>query len=164
MKEKIKQLEKELAELKAEFEKSQKSEKWQDKLVQPKNNNCYFIGSDVKEGLTSFYSLRSDGGMVRKPEHVFANKEQAELVKEKMLLMQEMLAFAHVKNEGWKPDWKNGYKAKYGITISKDIADVDSWIYANGVVFGITVKSKEIAKEMLSIFGERIEKYYNEQY
>lgn len=119
--EKITKLEKELKELK----ESIKLEKWQDKLVQP--------------------------------------KEQAGLVKEKMLLMQEILAFAHVRNEGWEADWRDG-GGKYGIVMVEDEITVKYYISVNAFIFGISVKSKEIAEEMLAIFGERIEKYYNKQY
>lgn len=119
--EKITKLEKELKELK----ESIKLEKWQDKLVQP--------------------------------------KEQAGLVKEKMLLMQEILAFAHVRNEGWEADWRDG-GGKYGIVMVEDEITVKYYISVNSFIFGILVKSKEIAEEMLAIFGERIEKYYNKQY
>lgn len=168
MKQKIEKLEKELAELKnelAEFEKSQQTGKWQDKLVQPidEDRDYYFITSNVGEGL--MVGRRHRGGMDRKPEHAFATEEQAELVKEKMLLMQEMFAFAHSKNEGWKPDWNTGEQKKWGIDVCKNVPAVASYCwYTNGYIFGITVKSKEIAEEMRDIFGERIKKYYNEQY
>lgn len=167
MKEKIKKLEEELAVLKAEFEKSQQS-KWQDKLVQPKDSNYYYISSSGDDGLiVSYGNVRVK---CRKPEYAFATEEQAELIKEKMLLMQEMFAFAHVKNEGWKPDWcDSSNQKKYGINYVYGQYQVvcnrpDSIFVYILFVFGIVVKSKEIAEEMLSIFGERIEKYYNEQY
>lgn len=100
---------------------------------------------------------------LRKPEHAFRTKEQAELVKEKMLLMQEVLAFAHVRNEGWEADWR-GEGDKYGITMFEDGMAVERNISVNSFIFGISVKSKKIAEEMLRIFGERIKKYYSKQY
>jgi hypothetical protein len=41
---------------------------------------------------------------------------------------------------------------------------VDEYDIFNGLVFGIAVKSKEIAEKMLEEFGARIKKFYNEQY
>ena len=157
--ERIEQLEKELAELKADLLKQ--PEKWQDKLVQPKDNRYYFITSAFDKGLQV---SAGDGFKRRKPEHAFATVEQAELVKEKMLLMQEMFAFAHVRNEGWMPDWDNGKQIKWGLNVYKNTTEVDTRTYYNGLVFGIAVKSKEIVEEMLDEFGERIKEIYNKQY
>lgn len=36
--------------------------------------------------------------------------------------------------------------------------------YLNAFVFGVAVKSEEIAKEMLEEFGDRIKNIYNKQY
>lgn len=162
MKEKIEQLEKELAELKAEFEKSQQPEKWQDKLVQSKSDGYYYITSNPNNGLLVNHS---HGSSDRKPEHAFREKEHAELIKEKMLLMQEMYAFAHVKNEGREPDWNSGSQVKWGVLVGiGGVPLIESYSFYNYFVFGIVVKSEEIAKEMLEIFGERIKKYYSKQY
>ena len=169
MKTKIEQLEQQLAELKAEFEKSQKPEqleKWQDKLLQPSEGDYFYISSDVNHGFTVEESFREDV----QPEHAFRTEEQAELVKEKMLLMQEMLAFAHVRNEGKNPDWDDDNELKHGILhngfneFNINEFKVGESYYYNYFVFGISVKSEEIAEEMFEIFGERIEKYYNVQY
>lgn len=155
--EKITKLEKELKELK----ESIKLEKWQDKLVQPSESRYYLITGDIDTGLSTIdYNISTN---TRKPEHAFRTKEQAGLVKEKMLLMQEILAFAHVRNEGWEADWRDG-GGKYGIVMVEDEITVKYYISVNAFIFGISVKSKEIAEEMLAIFGERIAKYYQKQY
>ena len=101
----------------------------------------------------------------RKPEHAFKTEEQAELIKEKMLLMQEMYAFAHVKNEGWIPDWGDLSKEKFGVLYSAyEGLEVECTMGCNYFIFGIAVKSREIAEEMLAEFGDRIKKIYNNQY
>lgn len=158
---KIEQLKKEVEHLQNDFEKP---EKWQDSLVQPNKGDTYwYITSGGSDGF-GVYSL-SDPYSQRKPEQAFRTKEQAELIKEKMLLMQEMFAFAHVRNEGWVTDWNNSNQKKYGVLKRNlGIIEVDYFYHVNHFVFGIAVKSQEIAEEMLSIFGERIEKYYNKQY
>ena len=161
MKEKIEFLEKELATLKAELLKTEKPEKWQDKLVQPSKEKYFYINASHESGL---YVYEDDTHSVRKPEHAFKTLEQAELVKEKMLLMQEMLAFAHVRNEGWTAHWEEDDQEKWGIIhdeiVSTKFEVIQGWL-SNSFIFGITVKSREIAKEMFFIFGERVKKYYN---
>ena len=86
-----------------------------------------------------------------------------ELYEEKALLMADMMHFAYVRNEGWMPDWRDEKQGKYGI-IQRDERKVDFFDYINPFVFGVVVKSKAIAEEMLEIFGERIEKVYNKMY
>ena len=156
--ERIDAIKKELAELEAIVNKP---EKWQDKLVQPTKEEYYYMAGHALEGLTIYSNICSTAK--RKPEHAFKIQEQAELVKEKMLLMQEMLAFAHVRNEGKQFDWTDSTD-KFGIQMTGGDLEIDNFYRANWFVFGIAVKSREIAEEMLEIFGERIEKYYNVQY
>lgn len=87
------------------------------------------------------------------------------LYEEKSVLMADMMHFAYVRNEGWLPDWADEDEYKYGIALE---GDGGMGIYAqlifNEFAFGIAVKSKEIAEEMLEEFGERIEEIYNKQY
>lgn len=139
----------------------EKEKDWRDKLVQPSSQDYFIVDSSSTSGL---YTHCIPGNGSRKPEHAFETKEQAELVKEKMLLMQEMLAFAHVRNEGWVPKWELPQIGKFGLVISSGELFIESWITYNYFIFGIAVKSKEMAEEMIDIFGERIKKYYNVQY
>lgn len=76
------------------------------------------------------------------------------------------LAFAHVMNDGWKPDWESAFqvKFKYGIKFIENALVIGDYLTFNGFIFGIAVKSKEIAEQMLEKFGDRIKKFYNEQY
>ena len=156
---KIEQLKKEVEHLKNDFEKPTK---WQDGLVQPSEEYYYKI-EDIDD---SAFSIKYEGyNSSVKPEHAFRTEQQAELIKEKMLLMQEMFAFAHVRNDGKIFDWSKGnYQDKFGIEMFEGRCRINRLWVNNCFVFSISVKSKEIAKEMLQIFGERIEKYYNKQY
>lgn len=88
-----------------------------------------------------------------------------ELFEEKASLMADMMHFAYVRNEGWVPDWGDNEQDKYGLSIgnNREIYSVSYCSY-NCFLFGIAVKSQEIAKEMLEEFGKRIEKIYNKQY
>ena len=137
-----------------------KPERWQDALVQPEKEEYFYLKNSSSKGLVVDWG----DGYDRKPEYAFKTQEQAELIKEKALLMQEMHAFAHVRNNGWVADWQDGEQTKYGIVSGGDGIMVDWVAHANSFVFGVAVKSIEIAGEMIETFGERIEKFYNKQY
>jgi hypothetical protein len=74
--------------------------------------------------------------------------EIANKVCHKIYLLARMTQFALLRNGEWVADWDDCRQRKYGI------------LAHNHFVFGIAVKSMEIAKEMLSIFEEDIIKYY----
>jgi len=157
---KIKELQDKLESVKQELEVLKNiPEKWQDQLTNPLSSDYWYITGDT-DGFITIKGRKSS----RKPEHAFMTQGEADLVKEKMLLMQEMLAFAHVRNEGWEPDWGNHNSTKYGIILEFGKCKVHPAYIVNSFTFGVTVKSLAIANEMLSIFGERINKYYNRIY
>lgn len=153
----VQEIQEEIAKLEAIINKPKR---WQDALVQPNKGKYFYLTSSADNGLVVDW----DSGSKRKPEHAFKTEEQAELIKEKTLLMWEMYAFAHVKNEGWMPDWGNVGQVKHGIVHKGNGVEVDWFTNVNSFVFGVAVKSMTIAEEMLEIFGERIEKFYNKQY
>ncbi len=88
-----------------------------------------------------------------------------ELYEEKAILMADMMHFAYVKNEGWVPNWGDDEQDKYGLSISnnREIYSISYYIH-NCFLFGIAVKSEEIARKMLIEFGGRIKEIYNKQY
>ncbi len=93
------------------------------------------------------------------------NKDEYVLLMNKVMLMQEMHQFAYVKNEGWLPDWADLSEEKFGILYSAYVGlEVECTMGCNYFIFGISVKSREIAGEMFEEFGERIKKVYNKQY
>lgn len=139
-----------------------KPDRWQDSLVQPEKEDYFYLISNEYEGLIVCFDAEIETD--RRPEYAFKTKDQAELIKEKMLLMQEMYAFAHVRNDGWMPNWQDGEQMKYGIVQIKDEIEVDWFTRTNAFVFGVAVKSKAIAEEMLLEFGKRIESIYNKMY
>ncbi len=153
-----------IAELKEDIEKFEaiinKKDDWREKLIQPNSSAYFYIGYGV-EGVTTYADRNTD----RKPEYAFRKPSHAQLLADKIQLMQEMHAFAHVKNEGWVANWGDEYSPKFGIVhnIHKGFTGNYSW-GCNDFIFGISVKSIEIAAEMLEEFGERIKKIYNKQY
>ena len=86
------------------------------------------------------------------------------LYEEKALLMADMMHFAYVRNEGWMPDWGDDDESKWGIAIYENKCLIENFYDVNYFIFGIAVKSQEIAEEMLAEFGERIKEIYNKQY
>ncbi|MDD4437953.1 MAG: hypothetical protein PHS04_07975 [Tissierellia bacterium] len=87
------------------------------------------------------------------------------LYEEKALLMADMMHFAYARNKGWVPDWGSRCKEKFGIVHEKyGVFKARCRMSYNSFVFGVSVKSEEIAKEMLKEFGKRIEEIYNKQY
>ena len=153
----VQEIKDEIAKLEAVINKP---DRWQDALVQPDKEKYFNLTGTPDEGIVVVWGSGTD----RRPEYAFRTKKQAELIKEKVLLMQEMYAFAHVRNGDWMPDWEDDWESKYGIVSREDGIKVDWVAYNNPFVFGIAVKSIEIAGEMIEEFGERIERFYNKMY
>ena len=121
-------------------------------------NGVREIKEDIAK-LEEFINKKDDWKSVEVPDDIW----QA-LYEEKALLMADMMHFVYARNEGWMPDWRNVGQVKHGIVQNGNDAEVDWFTHANSFVFGVVVKSMTIAEEMLEIFGERIEKFYNKQY
>ncbi|MDD2496301.1 MAG: hypothetical protein PHE29_14070, partial [Tissierellia bacterium] len=101
--------------------------------------------NDEMSELETIINKKDDWKSVEVPDDIW----QA-LYEEKALLMADMMHFAYARNEGWVPDWENGDKKTWGLTY-------DSWgriqinfnTWCCDFIFGIAVKSEEIAQEML---------------
>ena len=136
-----------------------KKDDWRDKLIQPNSSAYFYIGFGV-EGVTTYADRNTD----RKPEYAFRKPSHAQLLADKIQLMQEMHAFAHARNEGWIADWRGVSQKKFGIFYSTYKGfEVNQRSFYNEFIFGISVKSMEIADEMFEEFGERIAEVYNKQ-
>src|SRR5690554_2377743 len=116
------------------------------------------IKEDI-EKLKAIINKKDDWRLVEVPDSWEA------LYEEKALLMADMMHFAYVRNEGWVPNWGDDEQDKYGLSIgnNREIYSI-SYCVHNCFLFGIAVKSREIAEEMLEEFGKRIERIYNKQY
>ena len=116
--------------------------------------------NDEMSELEAIINKKDDWRLVEVPDNIW----QA-LYEEKTLLMADMMHFAYARNEGWVPNWKDDETKKWGLTmISFERIYLYSYSNVNLFIFGIAVKSEEIAQEMLEEFGKRIEKIYNKQY
>lgn len=81
---------------------------------------------------------------------------------EKAKLLLNMTQFALLRNDRWESNWGCSSQSKYGIcNMGKEVFIATNSCYEqNHFVFGIAVRSREIANEMLNIFEEDIIKYY----
>lgn len=93
----------------------------------------------------------------------FPNTEITNEVLSKINLLIDMTQFALLRNNGHIPltdDERFRDDVRFGIYYCGECYYVLTTEDASNFVFGITVKSEEIAHEMLSIFKEDIKKYY----
>jgi len=137
-----------------------KKTNWKDKLEI--GNFHWKLGNDDREGFVKPMTILTT---VKKnhPEMLFTTQKQAELLAKKCNLMIEMHNFAYAMNEGWIPNWDiNDFK--WGISYCFGELGLEGLQISNNLIFGITVKSQEIAERMLEEFGERIKEVYNRQY
>lgn len=128
-------------------------------LSKYRGNQGYTMEHAESELLNLFKNKKNNWRFVEVPD------KWQELYEEKALLMEDMMHFAYVRNEGWVPNWGDDEQDKYGLSIgnNREIYSI-SYCVHNCFLFGIAVKSGEIAREMLVEFGKRIERIYNKQY
>lgn len=88
----------------------------------------------------------------------YKNEKEAKIAAKKMDLMNRMNLFALIHNEGWKADWED-YKFKWGLAYYSGGTEVDYSTRGNNFLFGISVKSEEIAKAMLEEFKDELDIY-----
>lgn len=81
-------------------------------------------------------------------------EEAKQHLKERKLLFK-IHQYAKEKNEGWAPDWGNGFEDKYYIE-NLDMLRVNSATRINKFSKLPYFKSEEIAQECIDIFGDEI--------
>ena len=90
----------------------------------------------------------------------FTDEEKFNLY-HKTMLMYDMYRWVKHYNQidNFVPDWDNNKQEKHGLITHKEV--MPAWASTGkNLVFGLTVKSRERAEQMLKEFGERIKKYY----
>jgi hypothetical protein len=98
------------------------------------------------------------------PTVSFYTEEDADFVIQKCNLLIEMSNYAFSVNGNWIPYWDKKEQKKYGIVLQNSTAMVKENEIFNIYVFGIALKSKGLALEMLEEFKPRIEKLFNNQF
>ncbi|MDD4730068.1 MAG: hypothetical protein PHN55_15120, partial [Dysgonamonadaceae bacterium] len=112
-------------------------------ILEMHENGMREIKEDIRE-LKAIINKKDDWKSVEVPD------EWHQLYLEKITLMADMMRFAYIKNEGWVPDWEDSYNKKWGLSINNiEGVNLDSYFNYNHFIFGIVVKSQEIAQEML---------------
>lgn len=94
--------------------------------------------------------------------HIFPTKEAAELESKRRNLLTRFRAFRDECNDGWKPDWKDGFEDK--LFISFDIfGDKLSWRLARSVngfnTFGY-FQNESDALKAIELFGDEIKELF----
>lgn len=142
----------------AKLREKQRKLKQAEMVMEVHENTIREIKEDIAK-IEKFINKKNNWRFVEVPD------KWQELYEEKAVLMEDMMHFAYVKNEGWVPNWGDDEQDKYGLSISNNrkIYSI-SYCVHNCFLFGIAVKSEEIARKMLEEFGKRIERIYNKQY
>ena len=123
-------------------------------------NNSIIDGSQTLSNSIQYISFLENN----KPEYSFFSMEDAKFIREKCDLLVEMSNFAFVKNSNWEVDWNNKEQKKYGIILKDGVANVNENDIFNLYIFGIALKNRVLALEMLDEFKIKIEKYFNKQF
>jgi hypothetical protein len=144
-------------EAKEKLRKKQSELRQAEIVMEMHENGVRELREDI-EKLKAIINKKDDWKLVEVPDNL------QELYREKAYLMADMMRFVYAKNEGWMPDWGDDDESKWGIAIYENKCLIENFYDVNYFIFGIAVKSEEIAQEMLAEFGGRIKDIYNKQY
>lgn len=94
------------------------------------------------------------------------NEALAEILARRIDLMNRMYLYAIIANTDergvtWRADWCNNDQKKWGLSSSGYRFTTDYDYVYNSFLFGIAVKSREIAEAMLEEFRDELEIYLN---
>ena len=137
------------------FEKI-KYEEWVNKIADICRDAAkyYYITSTPRLNMQAC-AQNCDSNSTRKPNYKIPCLHLAIFLAKKFTLIQELETFAWLMNDGWRPDWNDKSSDKWGLIVTPAL-DFRSVSNCNNLLFGITVKSQEIAIEMIRLFGDRI--------
>jgi len=140
--------------------KQSEHDHWTNSL--PQGNDCYELlpfmitpESRVKKCVNIACENQHD------PILSFFTEKDAEFIQNKCRLLIEMSNFSFSVNGNWIPDWNDKYEKKFGIILQNGQAIVKENEFFNTYVFGIVVRNKITALEMLEEFKDRVEIYFN---
>lgn len=108
-------------------------------------------------------SIGAYNASYKKYDFTYKKESDAELFAKKVDLFNRMNLFALIHNKNsngtqWVADWKDDAQTKFGIVYYREL-QTDYQNRANLFVFGIPVKSREIANAMLEEFKDELEIY-----
>ena len=88
----------------------------------------------------------------------FETEREVKQYERERILLFKLHKWAEEHNEGWTPNWNDGYESKYYIvynTDSKEFQTIFYWSYQLNSKLPI-FKSQELAKQFIDEFGEEI--------
>ena len=88
----------------------------------------------------------------------FKTVEEAEQYDKERILLFKLHKWAEEHNEGWKPDWEDGYEEKHFILYNTASEEFEFELYYYTPTFSKLpyFKSEEIAKQFIEEFGDEI--------
>lgn len=123
-------------------------------MIAEKSESQNVENEQVRKGSTDYrFAVELDNSCL--------GQNDIERLGERLSLMIDMTEYAKRVNKGWVPNWEDDSR-KYGVSNISGAYFPDWCCSGNGVVFvfGISVKSANLAKEMFDKFRDRIEKYH----
>ena len=117
----------------------------------------YFDAEDTEIYMTGF-SLHEKDITRFLHGYYFKTKEEAEQHLKERKLMFKIHQWAKEKNEGWKPDWINSDEDKFYIYYDgqNEKLRMHTWSVSNVLSTLPALKTIEIAKECIDLFGDEI--------
>lgn len=136
-----------IGELKEIIQQREQKEDWKEKA----KGHHY-----IKHDISGYFYAESTN---YKYDNQYEKKSDAEIFAKKADLFNRMNLFALIHNEGWVADWRDTNQMKWGLRSLRYGVDPYCNDRYNCFLFGITVKSKEIARAMLEEFKDELEIY-----
>jgi hypothetical protein len=159
----INQFDEKLQQLRDEFISKLEDDKKEFELTYPEHEETLYYISNASANICDIYFFDNDNFSKNVFEHglYFKTREEAEQQLKERKLLFKLQQWAKEKNDGWKPDWKDGEQKKTFITYYKsstgafNLAYESTWV-SNRFSKLPYFKSIEIAKECIDIFGDEI--------
>ena len=123
-----------------------------------KDEDLYFIDLDGKVFL--FDDEIDDLETCFEQGVLFSSEEEAQAAEQERKLLFKLHQWAEMKNEGWKPNWKDEEERKYYIQCKnmntfKEL-DIDWYFTLDKIIKLPYFKKEEIARECIDLFGDEI--------
>lgn len=157
LEEKIKEIEKQLEELKGQLTEEDKEDKYKRK----RNSRYYYLNScgtiyNVFDNETASDNFRYSTG------NFFETSEEVKIYQKKLIIEQELRDVARELNNGEEIDWNNNMQKKYylGYDFSDDTITDDNYcifVKKQGAIYCLDKNFKDVAIERIG--QERLTKY-----
>ena len=141
--------------------KANKEDTWEMKCPYKKGHEYWLLDSHGEPVLFNWNDCNFEKYYLKQGS-IFKTKEAAKLESKRRNLLTRFRAFRDECNDGWKPDWKDGFEDK--LFISFDIfGDKLSWRLARSVngfnTFGY-FQNESDALKAIELFGDEIKELF----